>query len=370
MKSPYVSELQPNQVINACFVVQLKDVRQKRSGEPYLSLILGDRTGDLDAKMWDNVAEVLESFEKDDFLRVKGLVQVHQNRLQLTLHKLTKLAENEVDFTDYFPSSRRPADEMMAELSRLVAGIRNEPLRNVLEAILADPEISSKLRVAPAAKVIHHAYLGGLLEHILSVAQLGIVMAAHYPHIDVDLMIAGAMLHDIGKIQELTYQRSFGYSTEGQMLGHIVQSIQIFDEKRRQVPDFPAKLRTLIEHMILSHHGELEYGSPKLPLFPEALLLHHLDNLDSKMEAMRAHVEKDRFVDGCWTGYNNALDRVVLKKQKYLDDEPAAAPVPDRAAAPAPHPPAAPTAGPKPTRPERNSSPFGEKLALALRKEP
>ena len=328
MKSPYVSELQPNQVVTATLLVQHKEVRQKKSGEPYLSLTLGDRTGDIDARMWDNAAEVMDTFDRDDFLKVRGLLQVHQGRLQLTVHKLAKQTLETVDQTDFFPASARDPEEMFTELRSIVAGLGSAPLRALLESFADDPDVARRLKVAPAAKSVHHAFLGGLIEHVLSMCAIAKLLGAHYRDIDLDLLLAGIILHDVGKIHELTYDRSFGYSTEGQLIGHIVIGLRMIDEKIRAIPDFPERLRTLLHHMILSHHGELEFGSPKVPLFPEALLLHHIDNMDSKMECMRAFIEKDRLVDGCWTSYVSSLDRSVLKKRKYLEQEAAPVPVP------------------------------------------
>src|SRR5690242_13217248 len=254
MKSPYVNELQPNQVITATFLVHLKDIRQKKTGEPYLSMLLADRTGELDAKMWDNVADVMDTFERDDFVKVKGLLQIFQNRPQLTIHKMMKIHEHDVDFSDYFPASERDPEEMFAELRQVIAGIQNAHLRALLDSFMDDGKIARMYRIAPAAKSVHHAYLGGLIEHVLSLCRLCRVTAAHYPHIDLDLVLTGAILHDVGKIAELTYDRSFGYSTEGQLLGHIVIGLRMLQEKIAGLPDFPAGLRTLIEHMIVSHH--------------------------------------------------------------------------------------------------------------------
>lgn len=319
MKSFYVRDLQPNQVITTTFLVHTKDVRQKKSGEPYLSLLLADRTGEIDAKMWDNVAEVMDTFDRDDFVKVKGLLQVFQNRPQLTVHKMMRLDDAEIDLGDYFPCSERNPDEMFSELRGIIAGITNPHLRTLLNAFMDDEKIARMYRTAPAAKTVHHAYLGGLIEHVLSLCRLARVMAEHYRDIDIDLLLAGTILHDVGKTSELTYERTFGYSTDGQLLGHIIIGLQMLSEKIVLQTGFPPKLKILLEHMIVSHHGELEYGSPKVPLFPEALLLHHLDNLDSKMECMRAAIARDRNIDGCWTMYNPALDRAVLKKLRYLE---------------------------------------------------
>src|ERR1700687_1136814 len=198
MKSPYLSELKPNQVFTTTFLVHVKDVRQKKSGEPYLSLLLGDRTGEVDAKMWDNVAEVMETFERDDFVKVKGLIQIFHNRPQLTIHKMRRVGDHENEFADYFPASERNADEMLAELRAIVAGMKNAHLRGLLDALLNDPEISGRYKIAPAAKQIHHAYLGGLIEHVLSLCRMATLAASHYRSIDLDLLLTGVVLHDIG----------------------------------------------------------------------------------------------------------------------------------------------------------------------------
>jgi 3'-5' exoribonuclease len=378
MKSPYVSELQPNQIITATLLVHIKDIRQKKTGDPYLSLLLGDRTGELDAKMWDNVAEVLEAFERDDFVKVKGLLQIYQNRPQLTIHKLSKIRDAEVDFGDFFPSSERSPDEMFGELLGIVASVGNAHLRGLLDAFMRDESFVRLFKLAPAAKNVHHAFLGGLLEHVLSLCHLSRMTTAHYKYVDAELVLTGAILHDIGKIAELTYDRSFGYSTEGQLLGHIVIGLRMLGEKLALLPDFPPRLRTLVEHLIVSHHGELEFGSPKTPLFPEAMLLHHLDNLDSKMECMRNMVARDRLATGDWTSYSSSLDRAVLKRVKFLKGDEVAVPVAEPAPVPATQvavvkvepPPEAPLPPPKPIpmREKPVTSVFAEKLQQAWQK--
>jgi 3'-5' exoribonuclease len=318
-------DLTPGQSVQAVFLVHSKDVRQKRTGEPYLSLVFQDRSGDIDAKMWDNVAGVLDAFERDDFVKVKGEVQLFQNRLQITVHSLQRIPDSDVDLADFLPASQRPPAEMFAELQAIVASLSNPHLKTLLDNILSDPEIASRYQLAPAAKGIHHAWLGGLLEHVLSLCAQARFMAAHYPAIDLDLLLTGVVLHDIGKITELEYSRSFSYSVEGGLLGHMQIGLRIVAD---HLPaGFPPKLRSLVEHMILSHHGQLEFGSPKLPVFPEALLLHHLDNLDSKMAAIFAALEKERATPGPWTGYNAALERSFLDKEKYLAEAPAKPPV-------------------------------------------
>jgi 3'-5' exoribonuclease len=294
MKNPCVSQLEPNQLVQGVFLVQQKEVRQKKTGEPYLSLVLSDRTGDLEAKMWDNAQEAMGMFERDGFVRVKGMLQTFQNRPQLTIHRIQPVPESEIDIADYLPASKRDRNEMFAEMRSWIASMTDPHLKALLETIFADEAVALAYRTAPAAKSVHHAWIGGLIEHVLSLCNLAKFTAAHYPDVDFDLLLTGVLLHDIGKIAELNYARSFGYSTEGQLIGHITLGIRMVEDAIRKVPGFPPALQDLVVHMILSHHGALEFGSPKLPMFLEAMLLHQLDNLDSKMECMRAHAEKDR----------------------------------------------------------------------------
>lgn len=331
MKTPTVADLEPRQQVNGLFLVQSKEVRQKKTGEPYLSLTFMDRTGDIDAKMWDNVADVMDTFDRDDFVRVKGETLLYQNKLQLTVHRLQRVDERDVDIADFLPASKRDPEEMFAELKGIIGAMSNPHLRTLLEAIFADAEVAAAFKKAPAAKSIHHAWLGGLIEHVLSLATLARFTAKHYQNIDEDLLMAGVVLHDIGKIEELSYGRSFGYTTEGQLLGHIQMALRLIGDKLPA--GFPPKLRDLLEHMVLSHHGQLEFGSPKLPVFPEALLLHHLDNMDSKMELIRSVIERDRNPASAWSPYVPALERSVLNKDKFLAPP---APAPSAAVKPAP----------------------------------
>jgi 3'-5' exoribonuclease len=265
----------------------------------------------------------METFDRDDFIKVKGLMQLYNNRPQFTIHKLRRVEDHEVDFRDFFPASLQDPDAMWSELRSIVAALDNDHIRRLLDAFLDDSEIAGRYRCAPAAKTIHHAFRGGLLEHVLSLAKLAKLISGHYPSIDLNLLIAGVVLHDIGKIHELSYDRAFGYSAEGQLVGHIAIAIRMLSDKLRAFPEFPVPLRNLLEHMILSHHGQLEFGSPKVPVFPEALLLHHLDDMDSKMECMRALIDKEPQSTGYFTAYSSSLARVALRKSRYLESGPA-----------------------------------------------
>jgi 3'-5' exoribonuclease len=328
MKEFYICDCprHENKIITSSFVVVSKQIKPKKSGEPYLALTLGDRSGQLEAKMWDNVEEVLTAFEQDDFLKVKGLVNKYKNRFQLTVHKLRKLGETEIEFSDYLPKTTKNIAELWQTLADFVASFQNPHLKSLVEAFLSDPEIAAAYRNAPAAKTLHHAYIGGLLDHVVSLFRSCDLVCGNYPQVNRDLLLTGAFLHDIGKIHELAYNRSFSYTTRGQLLGHMIIELEMLQAKLVLVPDFPPELKTLLEHLIISHHGEYEFGSPKLPMFPEALLLHYMDDLDSKMEAMRAHFEREADLESPWTSYNASLGRPLLNSAKYLAPKNASAP--------------------------------------------
>jgi len=327
MKEFFISECsqQENKVITSSFVVVSKQVKPKKNGEPYLALTLGDRTGQIEAKMWDNVEEFLDAFEQDDFLKIKGLINKYKNRFQLTIHKLRRMEEGEIDFADYLPKTTKDIGELWHELADFVATLKNPHLKALVESFMADPEIAERYRNAPAAKTLHHAYIGGLLDHVVSLFRSCDLICRNYPQVNRDLLLTGAFLHDIGKIQELTYNRSFSYTTRGQLLGHMIIELELLQAKLAKLPDFPAELKTLLEHLIISHHGQYDFGSPKLPMFPEALMLHYLDDLDSKMEAMRAHFAREAELEGPWTSYNASLGRPLLNSAKFLLGEKVAA---------------------------------------------
>jgi 3'-5' exoribonuclease len=327
MKEFYISDCprHENKIVTSNFVVVSKQIKPKKTGEPYLALTLGDRSGQLEAKMWDNVEEVLNIFEQDDFLKIKGLVNKYKNRFQLTIHKLRKLGESEIEFADYLPKTTRNIDELWQTLTDFVRSFQNPHLMGLVQAFMSDPEIAAAYRNAPAAKTLHHAYIGGLLDHVVSLFRSCDLVCRNYPSVNRDLLLTGVFLHDIGKIHELAYNRSFSYTTRGQLLGHMIIELEMLQAKLALFPDFPDPLKILIEHLIISHHGEYEFGSPKLPMFPEALLLHYMDDLDSKMEAMRAHFEREADMESPWTSYNASLGRPLLNSAKFLVPKSAAA---------------------------------------------
>lgn len=342
MKDFYISDAVrfENQVITSSFVVISKQAKPKKSGELYLALTLGDRTGHMEAKMWDNVTDHINVFEQDDFVKIRGLLNKFNGRFQLTVHKLRSMQEAEVDFDDYLPRTTKDIPALWQSLVEYVATFRDPHLKALLQAFMSDPQIEQAYKNAPAAKTLHHAFIGGLLDHVVSLVQLCDLACRNYPEmINRDLLLTGAFLHDIGKIHELSFARSFTYTTRGQLLGHMIIELEMLHQKIAQVPGFPDEYKTLLEHLIISHHGQYEFGSPKMPMFPEALMLHYLDDLDSKIESMRSQFAREP--DSDWTTYNPSLQRPLLNSKRFLEkvkagnteNKPAAAEVNGTAAA-------------------------------------
>ena len=324
MKQAFVSALLADQTITSYFLVCEKEIRATREGKSYLRLELGDRTGTIEARMWDGFESDAASFQRDDFVKVQARVESYRNKLQVAIDKIRRAEEHEVDATDFFAHTSEDVDELYAKLVAFVALVKNPCLRRLLENVVTDPAIVPRLKRAPAAKVMHHAYLGGLLEHVVSLCGLCSVVLTHYPEADPDLLLTGAVLHDIGKLRELSYDRSLGYTDEGQLLGHILIEYEFVAKKIDAIEEFPPDLKTLVLHMLASHHGRYEFGSPKLPMFREALMLHYLDDLDSKMAAVRAVLDSDKG-EGNWTAFSGALERRFLRVDLFRREQESAA---------------------------------------------
>ncbi len=312
MKEGFVSHLTPETFVRSTFLVQSKERKIASNGAAYLDLTLQDATGTISAKLWDCDRHTLD-FEVDDVVRVEGQVESYRGSPQLKIRKISGCGEEGLDLRDYLPRSARDPEEMYAELLARLRRMDEGPLRALLLAVLEDPALAEKYKLAPAAMTFHHAYLGGLLEHVCSLVRLADLVADHYPDLRRDLVLAGLVLHDLGKTQELAFGRSFRYTTRGQLLGHITIGLEMVQEKIRSLPDFPSELKDQIEHIILSHHGQMDFGSPKEPMFPEALVVHFLDDLDSKLASMKAQYAADRDRAGDWTARNPALRKELLK---------------------------------------------------------
>ena len=345
-----------NQTVTSFFSLASLSVRERKgSGGQYLALVLADKTGQMEARMWEEFAEALTSCAEGYFVKVQGQIAKYQGKFQITLTRMRSACEPEVDPADFVPSTRYDVAEMEAELRGYVDAFRNLWLRELVFSFLDDPQIGPAFLRAPAAKRLHHAWLGGLLEHVLFLVRICRATAPFYPEVDADLLVAGAILHDIGKVRELAWNGTFQYTLEGQLIGHISIAQRLLSERilvlnadaRARAAElgvtpefFPEPLRMLLEHMLLAHHGKLEFGSPKLPMTPEALLLSTLDDLEAKFQTMRGEFttasDSGRAADQP-TEWVRSMERALFDSRRYLDQvpmpEPLQRPEPELAAA-------------------------------------
>jgi 3'-5' exoribonuclease len=316
-----------NQTVTGFFVAGTRQLRTKTDGSAYLAVTLLDRTGQLEGRMWE-AAEAGE-FHAGDVIKLRGQVCRYQEKLQIKIDKLRRADPaadaNEFEFGDFVPKTQYDTEELWTRLEGYVASFTDPDLKQLLTLFLTDPEIGPALREAPAAKTMHHAWIGGLLEHVVSLLDICSLTATHYREdINRDLLLTGAILHDIGKLVELRWGTSFDYTLKGQLLGHISIGLAMVEQKAALVPSFPPKLLLLVQHIILSHHGRYEFGSPKLPMIPEALLLHYLDDLEAKMQTMRSEFKKaidSGRKQGTLTDWIRALERPILETRSFLLNE-------------------------------------------------
>ncbi len=317
----YENQVRP---VDLFLAVCSKQVRAKRDGTTFLALKLRDRSGQCEAVMWENFEPALQQFEAGDIVKVRARVGRYGSKLQLVVELLRRAGDHEYEIGDFTPHTRYSIDELWQKLTGFAESIADPHLHALIASFLADPQIERALRAAPAAKSMHHAWIGGLLEHIVSLLGICDRAAAHYPQVNRDLLLTGAVLHDIGKLEELRWGLTFDYTLEGQMLGHITLGLRMIEQKIDAIPDFPPKLRLLVEHLVLSHHGRYEFGSPKLPMTLEAILLHYLDDLDAKMHTVESELEKSREngrAGGEMTDWVRPLERPLLDTRAYLATE-------------------------------------------------
>ncbi|HLZ13950.1 MAG TPA: OB-fold nucleic acid binding domain-containing protein [Candidatus Acidoferrum sp.] len=325
MKPSYVSDLSTEQSVTTFLLVCEKEVRTTKDGKPYLRLELGDRSGTIEARMWDQIEATTKEVEREDIVKVQGRVEIYRGKPQFSVQQMRKAKPDEIDLADFLPSTKEDVEKLFNELLAEADSIKNPWLKKLNAAILHDPKISARYKRAPAAKVMHHAYLGGLLEHVIGLCGLAHQIAAHYPELDLDLLLTAAILHDVGKLDELCYDRAIGYTSEGQLLGHIVMEIETVANAMNKIEGFPPALKTVVQHLLISHHGQYEFGSPKLPMIREALVFHYMDDLDSKLAAVRAALAGDSG-DELWSVYSGALQRKFLRLDKFLKAAEPAAP--------------------------------------------
>ena len=296
MKDIYIADLanfDEGKLFDGFFLVLAKQQRTTKTNKPYLNLILGDKTGQLEGRVWElGDPRIAKDFDRGDIVKARGSASRFDDRLQMKIDQLRVAQPGEVDKADMLPSTTFDVPTLWRQLLGFVDSLTNSDLKLLLTTMLDDPALADAYREAPAAKQLHHAWLGGLLEHVVSLCALADRVAPHYPLLDRDLLLTGVILHDIGKVRELSWEIGFEYTVEGILLGHIQIGAALAERTMDSLPNFPSKLKTLVLHMILSHHGKLEFGSPKLPMIPEALVLNFLDDLDAKMQAVASEFEK------------------------------------------------------------------------------
>lgn len=311
----YLNELQEDERVVEHYLCKQKQSLKSRAGKTYYSLKLQDKTGTVDAKVWD-LNKDIQNFNENDHIKIDAMVTIFNNEHQLKVTKIRKSEEGEYNPADYIPSTSKDINTMYNEILSIIKNIKDENIRLLLNNILERPDIKANFKSHSAAKTMHHNYLGGLLEHTLSVTQLSIKIADHYGEmVNKDLIICYAILHDIGKIKELSAFPENDYTDEGQLLGHLIIGTELVTEECRNIPDFPKNTENLIKHGILSHHGKLEYGSPKLPATMEAFIFHMVDEMDAKAKMIDDLINGDNS-QGLWVGYNRMLERNL--RRTYL----------------------------------------------------
>jgi 3'-5' exoribonuclease len=320
MKEPFIADLAKyeNQAITGFFAVSVKGVRSKKDGSRYFSMTLADRTGQVEAVMWET-ADAGE-FDAGDIVKLRGQLGRYKDKFQISVERIRAATREEFELGDFVPQTERNVDELWAELNVYVESFTDPHLKALLRAFLDDAEFAAAFREAPAAKSMHHAWIGGLLEHVVSLLGICNLAAKHYA-VHRDLLLTGAILHDIGKLEELRWGTSFDYTIEGTLLGHITIGIGMIEKKIAALPDFPPTLRVLVGHVVLSHHGKYEFGSPKLPMIPEAVLLNFLDDMDAKMQTLQnefaRNVSAGRPADEM-TEWVRSMERPLLNTAAFL----------------------------------------------------
>jgi 3'-5' exoribonuclease len=318
MTRRFVQQMADGDTIEEVYLVTDKQLRANRNGNLYLQLELRDRTGAISARLWNAGEHLFRSFDSGDFLLIKGKVQLFQGALQMILSHLERIAAEKVELADFLPHTEHDVSKLLERLRGTLLKLSNPHLRALVECFLMDDGFVHDFCKAPAGVRNHHAFLGGLLEHVVTLLDAAERVLPVYPEVDRDLLLTGIFLHDVGKVRELSFARTFAYTDEGQLIGHLVIGVEMLNEKVAKVPDltgepFPRELLLRLKHMILSHHGTYEFGSPKLPMTPEAVALHYLDNLDAKVHSFTRDIREDRNSTSSWTPFNQSLQRRLFK---------------------------------------------------------
>lgn len=304
-----LADLKEKETFCSVFFVQDKKLGQDKNGKSFLTLDLCDASGSLNARMWDGVEDASKLFQSGEYLKVKGHLQVFQGRKQIVIHQLDRAEDSEVGQKDFVPKGHVDVDSIFREIGIWLSEMKNPWIREISQRSFNDPSVFRSLLIAPAAKTIHHAYTGGLLEHIHSIAKILRNLGDHYPDLDPDLLLFGAVFHDFGKVWELQVGTGIQYTNQGRLVGHMVQACDWLQEKSREIADFPQDLLDVLKHMVLSHHGKLEFGSPKLPSLPEAMVVAMIDELDSRVHSVLSYMKSELPSGEDWSRFHHQTDR-------------------------------------------------------------
>ena len=315
MKKQFIADIKAGDWVDDIFVLSEKILSQKRDGDNFLNVTISDKTGTLKGVVWDNVNQIATGITSGDFAYVNGSVSEYKGALQVVIKKMEPFPSDRIDPSDFLPQTSRNIEDMFERLVKRANSITTDYLKALINAFFNDREFVNKFKTAPAAKKMHHAYIGGLLEHTVSMTSLADKIAGHYGGINRDLLLAGAILHDIGKIDEFDYQSKIDYSDKGRLLNHIVIGIKMVDDKLSGIDHFPEDQMLLLKHMIVSHHGPRAFGSPEPPKTIEAVLLNYIDEIDSKVNAVRDFIASED-PDETWTSYHRLLERHFYKGKK------------------------------------------------------
>ena len=311
-KGFFIAALPRDGVVTFLALVREKELKPKRNGGVYLHLVLADRTGELDAKAWDCPQDTATLFERDDIVKVRGTIKLYNDRPQLIVQRIRRCETAEFNEADFCAASSRDPDEMLGELRAFAESVLDTNLRTLLVSILGDADVVAPLKAAPAAMRIHHAFRSGLLEHTVSLCGLTDAIVRRYPRLKRDLLIAGCLLHDIGKVEELEASRRLGYTTRGQLVGHVALGLEILEKHTARLQEFPVELKSVLQHLIVSHHGELDKAALRPPMLPEALALSIMDLMDARLEQAWTLIDRGE-TDEEWTVYAPSLGRQLYR---------------------------------------------------------
>jgi len=318
MAHKFINQIEPGETIDDIYIVRDPILRSTTRGDLYIAMFLSDRTGQLNGRMWQATETVYKALPKPGFVHIQGRSELYQNNLQIIINNISLVDASKVHIDDFLPRTEKDTKQMFEDVKKIVSRIKNPQLKALVGAFLADAELMEKFRNAPGAMKLHHSYIGGLLEHTHNMLRVAVAILPLYPQVQTDLVLAGIFLHDIGKTEELSYDMAFSYTDSGQLIGHIVKSLLMVNQKadalRAKGTQIEQPLMDALGHIILSHHGQYEFGSPKLPATAEAFIVYYIDDLDAKINQVKAAIDKEPG-DSNWTSWQSALQTRLYRQR-------------------------------------------------------